>query len=338
MPAQLPFEIVEHIVEYLDVEDVRSIARVCSAFRLPAQLRLFKTIRIISNGSITYPKSYESILSSLHLLQCSSQLILSFSSSMQQTSIHSLCSHLPTMYRLRNIEISLPPNDYSRVLSVLESLGSEREIALRLGCFMAPDLLISDNPLPVYSLHLYVGASTHQLATRLVQKCSQSLRKLSLFLEDKTTPLLPFLPHLCEVSLQSRLHNLDNDWDLMPWYPFLYQHPAITRISLDPMFTSAGQPPTNLLPNIQSLEAHPAIIERLIPGRPVECITASYPDRTTGRFSDDILLRPLQQSIVSVTTLAIKTYTYFSDNVLINIIQTLPKLRNFSFDWYCDGV
>ena len=333
MFAQLPFEIVEHIVEYLDFKDVGSIARVCSAFRLPAQLRLFRTIRIASNAYNTYPKS---ILSSLHLLQYPSHLLVSCIGSMQQTSIHSLCSHFPTMYRLRNLEISLAPNDCSRALSALERLGSVKKIALNLGLSLAPDLLMSDNPLPVHSLRLHVVASTHQVATRLVQKCSQSLRKLSIFLKDKTTPRLPFLPHLCEFSLQISLLLVDKDPDLKSWFPFFYQHPTITHISLDPSFTLAVQPPPYLLPNLQSLEAPPAIIERLIPGRPVNRITAEYFFQTTNRFPGDILLRPLRQPVVSVTNFAIKTNVDFSNDILINIVQTLPKLRNFSFDWqYC---
>ena len=177
MTTPLPFEIVEVIVEYLDFEDVRSIARVCSMFQLPAQLRLFRTIQIVSSAYNTYPKPIESILSSLHLLQYTSRLLVSCSGSMEQTPIHSLWPHLPTMYRLRSMEIFLAPNDCSRALSVLESLGSAKDIALSFRRNLAPDLLISDNPLPVHSLCLHVDASTHQMATRLVQKCSQSDRK-----------------------------------------------------------------------------------------------------------------------------------------------------------------
>ena len=338
MAALLPFEIVENIVEYLDFEDVRSIARVCSAFQLPARLRLFRTIRIISNAHNTYPTPNHPILSSLHLLQYSSCFLVSCIGSMQQAPIYSLWSHLPTMYHLRNMEISLTPNDCSRALYALERFGSAREIALSLGCDLAPDLLISDNPLPVHSLRLHVDPSTHQVATRIVQKCSQSLQKLSLLLKDETTTLLPFLPHLCEFSLQTSLFELE-DPNLMLWFPFLYQHPTITRISLDPTFTLAMQPPPNLLPNLQSLEAHPAIIERLIPGRRVNCITTEcHFYETTDDFPDDILLRPLRQSVVPVTTFAIKTCTYFPNDILINIVQTLPQLRKFSFDWFCHEV
>ena len=332
MAAQLPFEIVEDIIEYLDFEDVRSIARVCSVFQLPARLQLFGTIWIVCN---TYSKPEHPILSSLHLLQYASCLVfLCIGSTMQQTSIHSLCSHLPMTYHLRNMEISLTPNDCLRVLSALERLGSAREIALILWCNLAPDLLISDNPLPVHSLCLHVDASTHQVATRIIQKCSQSLRRLSLFLKDKTTPPLPFLPHLCEFSIQTSLFVLDKDLGLMSWFPFLYQHPTITRISLDPTFTLAMQPPPNLLPNLQSLEAHPTIIEQFIPERPVNCITVEYFFQTTDHFPNNILLWPLQQSVVPVTIFAIKTSTYLSNNILINIIQTLPQLRKFSIDWH----
>src|SRR5258706_14510226 len=46
MRAQLPFEIVDHIIGYLHFEDIRSIASFCSTFHLSAQLRLYTTIRI----------------------------------------------------------------------------------------------------------------------------------------------------------------------------------------------------------------------------------------------------------------------------------------------------
>ena len=332
MFAQLPFETVDHIVGYLDFKDVRTIARVCSAFRLPAQLRLFRAIRTVSDTDQLYHDRIKSILSTPHLLQCVSHLEVQCYDSEQQTSLHSLLPRLPMMSRLRSIDIRLylAFDDCSRTLSALESLGSEKEITLSFECVLHPNLDIPDNPLPVHSLDLYVDAPNHQVATELVQKCSQSLHKLFLNLKDGTTLPFPFLPHLCELSI----HSTGNDIDLMSWLPFLYQHPTITRISLSG-FTLAVQPSPNLLPNLQFLEAAPQIIGQLIPGRPVNHIRATYNHQPTDCFLDDIMLRPLRQPFVSVTTLAILTYVYFPDDVLINIHQALPKLRKIIFRWAC---
>jgi len=52
MFAHLPLEIVVHMVDYLYFEDIRSIACVCSAFRLPTQLLLFRTIYKHSNKTL----------------------------------------------------------------------------------------------------------------------------------------------------------------------------------------------------------------------------------------------------------------------------------------------
>ena len=327
MFAQLPFEIVDHIVGYLDIKDVRSIARVCSAFRLPAQLRLFRAIRFASSANKPYPDRIESILSTPHLLQYLSHLEVLCSDSTHQTSFHSLLPRLP---RLSSMEIHLYLGDCSRALSALEGLGSEKKITLSLGRALDPNLLISNNPLPVHSLKSYLDAPNHQVATRLIQKCSQSLSKLTLILKDNATPPLPFLPHLCELFVRSYC----NDLDLMSWFPFLYQHPTITRISLGG-FTSAVQPSPNLLPNLQFLEAAPQIIGWLIPGRPVNHIRATYNYQTTDRFLNDIMFRPLRQSFVSVTVLAILTNVPFPNDVLINIDQALPKLRKFILRWTC---
>ena len=338
MLAQLPFEIVDHIVEYLDFNGLRSIARVCSAFRLPAQLRLFRSVHIRSDPHITYRHHSDSILSSPYLLQHASSLTVSTNGPMQRTSIHSLLSHLPTMSRLRNMDISLEPNDCSRALSALESLGSARELALTFRSDLAPDMLPSDHPLPVHSLHMYVNASIHHVMTRLIQKCSRSLRTLYLFLLDNVIPPLPFLPHLYELSIRTNLSLISNDPDLVSCFPFLSQHPTITRISLGSRFTSSVQPPPDLLPNLQFLDATPAIIEWLIPGRPVNHIHTEYSPETAHHFPDDIMLRPLRQPFVSVTTLAIRTTTYLPNEALIKIVQALPKLCNFTVCWPCDEV
>ncbi len=251
---------------------------------------------------------------------------------MQQTAIQSLWRHLPVMYRLRKLYISLEPGDCSRALSALESLGSGREIALGFMRNLAPDLLISDNPIPIHILELRVGASNHQVATRLVQKCSQSLRQLRLFLQDNTTPPLPFLPHLYEFFVHTHPREIGNGLDLMSFFPFLDQNPTITRLLLGCEFTLAVQPPPNLLPNLQFLEATPPIIERLISGRPVNDIDAICPPQAS-RFPVDIMLQPLRQSFVPVTTLAIDADIPLPYDSLINIVRALPKLRKFTLGW-----
>ena len=335
MLEQLPLEIVDDIIEYLDFEDVRSIARVCSAFRVPAQGRLFRTIQFAPNVSKVFPNYIESILSSPYLLQYTSHLVIHCFNTIQEISLPSLWSHLPIMYRLRNMDIYLELNDCLRMLSAPECLGLAREITLSLSCNLAPDLLISDDPLPVHALELWVDASNHQLTTRLVQKCSQSLRKLQLSIAKNTIPPLPFLPHLDELSLFTKLHDRGSDPDLLSLFPFLDQHPTITRISLGSEFTLAVQPPPNLLPNLQFLSATPAIIERLLPGRPVNDIYAKYISRSTRRFPDDIMLQSLRQPFVPVTTLAIRTDSHFYNQDPANIVQALPNLREFTLEWPC---
>ncbi len=333
MLAQLPLEIVDHILGYLDFEGVRSIARVCSAFRLPAQLRLFKNIRILPYNAC--PDHTESIISSPHLLQYTSRLVVQCFNPRQYISVHSLWPRLPMMQRLTRVEISVDPIGCSRALSALESLGSRREIALVFRRKLAPDLLISDNPLPVHTLELKVDASNHPVATRLVQKCSQSLRQLRLLLLDNSTPPLPFLPYLNEFSVDTYLKETSDNPDLISLFPFLYQHPTITRISLSSSFTLAVQPPPNLLPNLQFLGASPRVIERLIPERPVNRIRAEYVSNFADDFPCDIVLRSLRQPFVSVTTFAIKTDVYLPNDLLINTVQALPKLRHFTVYWPC---
>ena len=201
--------------------------------------------------------------------------------------------------------------------------------ALSLGRILAPDLLISDDPLPIHTLELRVDASSHQVATRLIQKCSQSLRQLRLFLQDNNPPPLPFLPHLSELFLHTNLHEVGNDPDLMSLFPFLNRHPTITRILLGLYFTLSGQFPPNLLPNLQTIEATPLIIERLIPGRPVNDIHAIYSSLTANRYPVDIMLQPLRESFVPVTSLAIGAGTHLPNDSVINIVRSLPKLRGF---------
>ena len=337
MFAQLPFEIVDDIVKYLDFNSVRSIACVCSAFRLPAQLRLFRTVQIVSYAHDPCANHTDSILSSPHLLQCSSNLHIG-PLSMQPPFIHRLWSLLPTMSRLRNVHIFLQFDDCSTALSALESLGSAREIALNVRPALGTDMIISDHPLPVHSLDVHVDASARHVVARLVQKCSQSLRRLIIFPQDNTTPPLPFLPHLYELTIGTTMSLMRDDPDLVSWFPFLSQNPTITRIFLGDRFTLAVQPPPDLLPNLQFLHATPTIIERLVPGRPVNHIRTEYFPGTAHQFPNDIMFRSLRQSFVSVTTLAILTTVHLPNDGLINIVQSLPQLCDFTVDWPCDEV
>ena len=333
MLAQLPYEIVDHIIGYLDFKDVRSIARVCSAFRVPAQLRLFRSIYSISNFSRDFPDHIASILSSPHLLQCVSHLVVIDFPHMRLSSrsLHSLWSHLPIMHRLRHMDIHVQSDDCLTMLSTPESLGLVRKLTLSLSSGLAPDLLISDDPLPVHDLELWVKASNTELATRFIQKCSQSLRKLHLSITD-TIPSLPLLPHLYDFSLRSVNHR-GNDPDLVPLFPFLHQHPTITRIILGSEFTLTVQPPPTLLPNLRFLSATPAIIEQLVPGRPVNEIHTEYSSHVGDYFPVDIMLQALRQPFVPVTALTITTDSYWRCEGLTDIVQALPKLREVTLRW-----
>ena len=86
---------------------------------------------------------------------------------------------------------------------------------------------------------------------------------------------LPFLPYLHELSFDIEGSKC-KDLDLISWFPFHYRNPTIIGISLDSGFTSALQLPPDLPPNLQFLDTTPAIIERLIPGNPVNKNHASY--------------------------------------------------------------
>ena len=339
MLAQIPVEIVGYVVGYLNFEDLRSIARVCSVFRLPAQLRLFRTIRIISDPfAQAHPDHIKSILSSPHLLRYTSRLVVESPGFMLKAPIHSLWSHLASMCRLKNMDICLEPGDCSTALSALEGLGSAKEIALAVRHGLAPDMFISDNPLPVHILVLSVYSSSYPVATRLVQKCSQSLRQLRLRLVDNSTPPLPFLPRLDEFSLEMHMLYNGNELDLMTWFPFLNRHPTITRLSLDYQFTLTVRPSPNLLPNLQFLSATPTIIERLIPGRPVTDISTITYSQPGCRFPLDTMLQPLRQPFVPVTTFEINASDPLSNDLLVNIVQALPKLRNCRLTWICHEV
>ena len=334
MLTQLPSEVIEHIFQHLPFKDVRSTACVCSAFRRPSQLRLFRTIHIRTHSLDGSPNHTGSILSSPHLLQYPSALIVQDYkpdfSQQNEVSIDSLWSHLPMMYRLAYVDIILKPWERLRALSVLESFGSARKLALRLAGTFPPDPFISDTPLPVHILDLSLDASDHQLAARVVQKCSQSLRRLDLFISDGVTPTLPFLPHLNELSV----YMISSNRDLMLWFPFFDQHPTITRLLLCTRCTLTVRPSPDLLPNLQFLKATPAVVEWLVPGRPVSCIHVSYPSRIASGlpFSVNAMLRPLQQPIVPITSLEISTDTFIPSDGLIVMVQALPNLRKFILD------
>ena len=227
MLTRLPLETIYHIFEYLGFEDIRSIACVCSAFRLPSQLRLFKTIRIQKESISGPPNHTASILSSPHLLQYPSALIVRTCWGVRHQngiSIDSLWSHLPKMHRLSYVELFLQPSECLRALSALESCGSARELFLRVEGTFTPNVLVSDAPLPVYTLNLMMGASGHQLAARVVQKSSQSLRRLDLYIKNRVTPTLPFIPHLSELSIYMEMDIMAGGHDFISWFPFLDQH------------------------------------------------------------------------------------------------------------------
>ena len=337
MFTQLPSEIIDYILEYLGFKDVRSIACVCSAFRLSGQLRLFRTIYIRTDPDTGFPNHTQSILSSPHLLQYPSALIVQRYSCLHKAgiSINSLWAYLPKMYRLSYVEIILEPRERLRALSALKRCGSAREIALKLGGTFTPDMLISDTPLPlplpVHTLDLMVDAPGHQQAAQVIQKCSQSLRRLNLFLVNGISPTLPFLPRLSELSLYMEVCGAASDHNFTSWFPFLDRHPTITRLLLSTRFTLTVQPSPNLLPNLQFLKATPAIIERLVPGRPVNYIRVIYPSRLAYGlpFHANTMLRPLRRSIVPMTSLEINTDTFIPSDSLIDMVQALPKLRKF---------
>ena len=333
MLTQLPSPIIDNIFDSLSFEDICSIACVCSTFRQPAQLRLFRTIRIRTESLGGSPNHTESILSSPHLLQYPSVLdvqCLGFPGTV--ISIDSLWSHLPMMYRLSNVELFLDSSDCSRALSALEGCGSAREVALKLARALTPDMVISDNALPVHTLDVIVFTQSHQIATQVIQKCSQSLRRLSLSLENNLTTTFPFLPRLSEFSVHTDVFFTANDCDLVSWFPFLDQHPTITRLLLGTKFTLAVQPSPDLLPNLEFLKATPAVIEWLLPGRPVNDIHVIYPPEIAygPHFPVDSMLPSLLRPSVPITTLEINTDSRFPDGGLTNIVQALPKLRKFT--------
>ena len=337
MLAQLPVEIIDQVIECLSLQDIRAVACVCSALRPPALLRLFRTIRIrsLAEANDTTPSRTEVILSHPNLLHCASRLIVKQSQFPyeREISIDSLWPHLPMMYRLTYLELDLPPSNYAIGLSTLEGLGLTKEIELNLRHPLTPELIISDTPLPVRSLSIRVNTLGDQVTRRLLQKCSQSLRKLHLSLQMNRVPSIPPLPHLCALSLHPTLTS--GVPDLALWFPFLDQHPTITRLSIDRASVSAVPIPPNILPNLQSLKTSPVIGERLIPGRPVHSVQAkSYSTPYNSSFPGDIMSRVLRPSNVPLTILEITRYHILPEE-LIKLVQTLPKLRKFTLERFC---
>ena len=339
MLAQLPVEIIDQVIERLFLVDIRAIACVCSALRPLAVLRLFRTIRIrsLAETDDTTTSHTEAILSHPHLLRCASRLIVEepqppFQAPLHQreVSIHSLWSHLPMMHRLTYLELDLGPSNEAIGLSTLAGLGLTKEIELNLRLPLTPDLVISDKPLPVRSLSIPVDTTGDQLARRLLQKCSQSLRELRLFIQMNGVPSIPPLPHLCELSLHAVF--LGDNTDLALWFPFLEQHPTITRLSVDTRYTLAVPTPPNVLPNLQSIKASKMVTERLIPSRPVHDVRVEWYCYTSSQIFVDIMSRVLRLSDVPLTILQITTYHTVRSEELIKIVQTLPKLRKFTLD------
>ena len=192
---------------------------------------------------------------------------------------------------------------------------------------LPPDLIISDKPLPVHSLSIPVGAADDELTRQFFQKCSQSLRKLHLYLYINKVPSIPPLPHLCELSLYARAQS--HGQDLTPWFPFLDQHPTITRLSIDTIYTLSVPPPSNVLPNLQSLKATTVVSEQLIPGRPIHGVHVEY---YYDQFPIDIVFQALRLSNVPLTILKIITWAIFPGEGLINLLQNLPKLFEFTLE------
>ena len=337
MLAQLPLELLDRVIGCLSFDDIHAIACVCSALRLPAQRRLFRTILIsgLANTDDATPTHTENLLSQPNLLRCASRLLvedrlfrfLFLQREIREMSIHSLWTHVPTMYRLTYVELSLEPSAYAIALSTLEGLGSVREIELNLRVGLPHDLVISDKPLPVHSLSIPVGAADDELTRQFFQKCSQSLRKLHLYLYINRVPSFPPLPNLCELSLYARSQS--HGQDLTRWFPFLAQHPTITRLSIDTIYNLSVPPPSNVLPNLQSLKATTVVSEQLIPGRPIHVVNVEY---YSEQFPVGTMFQVLRSSNVPLTILEITTWAIYPGEALINLLQSLPKLCEFSLE------
>ena len=337
MLTQLPSDIIPQIIECLHFSrDVRSLALVCSALRPHTCCRLFKVIRIfVEEGSII-PYHAELILFYPHLLQYVSSLLiwqpgrLPMRRSPREISaipVHYLWTRLVIMHRVTFINFGLVSN-YAGILSAMEGLDPSRRIALKFCQTIQPDIVLSEGSLPVRNLDLPLDQSGHRLGNQLLQKCSQSLCQLRLDLRDTSIPDFPHLPHVRIFHL--RLASWTNNQDLTPWLPFFDQHPSLTHVSLDVGFTTVTLAHPTLLPNLQSLTAHPLIIERLIPGRPIHNVANFCPrDFRNCSVSYTTFFRSLVLSSVPLTTLAIVTDILLSTVALVDMIRGFPMLRNF---------
>jgi hypothetical protein len=339
MLTQLPSEIIVQIIERLPSEDARSIPLVCSALRPHAYRRLFRTIRVFVEEESIIPRYAELVLFYPHLLQYASRFLVwppgrapkpvysREHGEIQAIPVHLLWSHLITMHRLVVVGLHLAPNNYAAVLSALERLDSARHISLYFFQRLQHDTVISGNALPVQSFRLPMNVSGHQLGNQLLHKFSQSLVELRLDLHDASIPIFPVLPHLRIFSL--RVTNTTVDQDLGLWLPFFNQHSSLTHVTLDIAVTSVTQVHPTLLPYLQSLAAHPLIIERLIPGRPVHTINVNpiYAYFQTFPIPYDTIFQSFPRSCVPITTLDITVEVLLSTNTLVDMIHSLPMLR-----------
>jgi len=90
--------------------------------------------------------------------------------------------------------------------------------------------------------------------------------------------------------------------------------------------------PPNLLPNLHSIEAEPATVGQLIPGRPIRNVYINGFWITSTPSISDTIFQALRLSYVPVTSLKIVTHDCLLSNSVFDMIQTLPKLREFILD------
>ena len=338
MLTQLPAEIISQIIEYLSKDDTRSVALTCSGLRQHAYRRFFRVIRIFVEKGNMIPYHAELVRYYPHLLLYASSLLILPSSraplairlrehrDIPATPLDCLCTHFATMCRLNSISLCFAASNHAAVLSALEGLGPSRRITLDFNFdpMLQPDIFISESPLPVRSIYLPMNESGYRLGTSLLQKCSQSISRLGLRLHSTSIPDIPFLPHLRIFSLYL---SGNDDCDLTSWLPFFEQHPFLSSVSLDRSFTSVGPVPLVLLPNLQSLKAHPLIIGRLIPGRPVHYIDLQF--YGSAPCNINTTFQSLSLSHGPCTTLNIASSILLSTDTLIDMIHSLPMLRIF---------
>ena len=341
MFVQLPPEIIDQIIECLpSKQDTCSIALACSALRPHAYRRLFRRLAVFVDGGNIVPTSAELILFYPHLLQYPTRLFIWHALLSKRRSVYSqkhgdiptipvhyIWSHLIDMPHLTSLNLCLSTSYYGAVLSTLERLDAGRNITLDLSEKLQHDVSMSENSLPVKCLTLPMDEPSHQLGKQLLQKCSQSLFELRLHLEGLCTPDFPFLPHLRVFSLRV------TDGDLTPWLPFFMKHSSLTSVTLDNNITSINPVPPDLLPELQYLEAHPLVVERLIPGRPVHTVaiftTTCLPDKLPSSYNT--IFQSFTLPCAPVTTLDITVDAFQSAKLLVDTIRSLPMLRSLCF-------